>query len=257
LGRKRVTEVERRDVQDVVEAMIVDGSKPSTIRNAILPLRLIFRRAVERGIIGDNPTRTLTLPAVGPGRDRIAAPDEAALLIGDVPEADQPIWATAMYAGLRYGELRALLVDDVDLDARLIHVRAGWDPKEGRQTPKSTAGVRSVPIIGRLRPHLERALSECPSGLVFAVQPDVPFQSQSIQDRADKVWKKTGRRRITLHECRHTFASLMIAAGANAKTLQIYLGHSTITTTLDRYGHLFPGAEAEFIALADRFLDAA
>jgi len=105
--------------------------------------------------------------------------------------------------------------------------------------------------------HLERALSECPSGLVFAVQPDVPFQSQSIQDRADKVWKKTGRRRITLHECRHTFASLMIAAGANAKTLQIYLGHSTITTTLDRYGHLFPGAEAEFIALADRFLDAA
>ncbi|HWT93866.1 MAG TPA: hypothetical protein VN238_12765 [Solirubrobacteraceae bacterium] len=47
----------------------------------------------------------------------------------------------------------------------------------------------------------------------------------------------------------------MIAAGANAKTLQIYMGHSTITTTLDLYGHLFPGAENEFIALADRYLD--
>jgi len=68
----------------------------------------------------------------------------------------------------------------------------------------------------------------------------VPFQSQSIQDRADKTWKNGGRTRITLHECRHTFASLMIAAGINAKTLQTYMGHSTITTTLDLYVHLFP-----------------
>ena len=43
---------------------------------------------------------------------------------------------------------------------------------------------------------------------------------------------------IGLHECRHTFASLMIAAGVNAKALATYMGHSSITITLDRYGHL-------------------
>jgi len=57
-----------------------------------------------------------------------------------------------------------------------------------------------------------------------------------------------------LHECRHTFASLMIAAGVNAKALGTYLGHSSITITLDRYGHLFPGNEEEAAALLDAYL---
>jgi integrase len=114
-----------------------------------------------------------------------------------------------------------------------------------------------VPIIGRLRPYLEAEVAERSGGLVFGTEPDVPFQSQSVQDRADKCWKRTKLQRITLHECRHTFASLMIAAGANAKTLQTYMGRSTITTTLDLYGHLFPGAQDEFIALADRYLESA
>ena len=59
--------------------------------------------------------------------------------------------------------------------------------------------------------------------------------------RADKAWKKAGLERITLHECRHTFASLMIAAGVNAKALQTFMGHANISITLDRYGHLMPG----------------
>ena len=255
LGRKRVTEVERHHVQDVVDAMIADGFSGSTIRNAILPLRIIYGRALARTRVAHNPARELSLPAVDTEIRRVATATEVALLLSAVPERDRPIWATAFYAGLRYGELRALLAEDIALETRLIRVRSGWDPKLGRQTPKSAAGVRSVPIIGRLRPYLEAALAERSSGLVFGTEPDVPFQSQSVQDRADKCWKRAGLERMTLHECRHTFASLMIAAGVNAKTLQVYMGHSTITTTLDLYGHLFPGAERDFIALADRYLN--
>ena len=55
--------------------------------------------------------------------------------------------------------------------------------------------------------------------------------------------------RITLHECRHTFASLMIAAGVNAKALSTYMGHANISITLDRYGHLMPGNEGEAASL--------
>jgi len=47
-----------------------------------------------------------------------------------------------------------------------------------------------------------------------------------------------------MHECRHIFASLMIAAGVNLKALQTFMGHASITITLDRYGHLLPGSEA-------------
>ncbi len=59
---------------------------------------------------------------------------------------------------------------------------------------------------------------------------------------------------ITIHECRHTFASLMIAAGVNAKALSTYMGHANISITLDLYGKLFPGNEGEAAALLDAFL---
>jgi integrase len=54
-----------------------------------------------------------------------------------------------------------------------------------------------------------------------------------------------GLNRITLHECRHTFASLMSAAGVNAKAPQTFMGHANISITLDLYGHLMPGSEEE------------
>ena len=63
--------------------------------------------------------------------------------------------------------------------------------------------------------------------------------------------------RITLHECRHTFASLMIAAGVNAKELcRSSWATPTIGITLDRYGHLMPGSEAEAADLLDAYLAA-
>ena len=64
-------------------------------------------------------------------------------------------------------------------------------------------------------------------------------------------------RSITLHEARHTFASLMIAAGVNAKALSTYMGHANISITLDRYGHLMPGNEAEAAHLLDAYLSRA
>lgn len=62
---------------------------------------------------------------------------------------------------------------------------------------------------------------------------------------------------LSLHEARHTFASLMIAAGVNAKSLSTYLGHSSIAITMDRYGHLMPNAGAEAVGLLDGFLERA
>jgi integrase len=59
---------------------------------------------------------------------------------------------------------------------------------------------------------------------------------------------------VTLHDCRHSFASFAIAAGVNAKALSVYMGHSSVAITLDRYGHLMPGNEAEAASLLDAYL---
>lgn len=66
---------------------------------------------------------------------------------------------------------------------------------------------------------------------------------------------RAGLEPITLHEARHTFASLMIAAGVNAKALATYMGHASIGITLDTYGHLFPGNEGEAAVLLDAYLE--
>lgn len=61
---------------------------------------------------------------------------------------------------------------------------------------------------------------------------------------------------IGLHECRHTFASILIAAGVNVKAISTYMGHSTITITMDRYGHLMPGHAEEAIERIDAYIAA-
>lgn len=60
---------------------------------------------------------------------------------------------------------------------------------------------------------------------------------------------------LRAHEGRHTYASIAVAAGLNAKTLSTYPGHATITITLDRYGHLMPGSEVEARAMLDAYLN--
>jgi integrase len=91
---------------------------------------------------------------------------------------------------------------------------------------------------------------------VFGRSADEPFRPESLQSRADDAWEKAKLRRITFHECRHSFASLMIAAGVNAKALSTYMGHANISITLDRYGHLLPGNEEEAAGLLEAYLSA-
>jgi integrase len=112
-----------------------------------------------------------------------------------------------------------------------------------------------VPIPAVLRDHLVsyKAAPEH-AGLVFGRTPEAPFDPRSLARRAEAAWKESGLERITLHECRHTFASLMIAAGVNAKALSTYMGHANISITLDLYGHLFPGSENEAAELLDAYL---
>ncbi len=268
-----ITHIDLQHFVDRLRATPVDPKRPelgtldpSTIRNTIVPLRSIFRHALRRGRIAVNPTAGLELPAIEGRRDRIASPTEAAQLLDALAAwpsttGDVPLWATALYAGLRRGELQALEWTDVDLDNGVISVRRSWDDKEGVIETKSRAGTRTVPIATVLRGHLlahHLRHGRPTTGLVFGRSPTRPFSPSSLRLRAlVRLAQRQARRPLTpigLHECRHTFASLMIAAGVNAKALSTYLGHSSIQITLDRYGHLMPGNEQEAARLLDRYL---
>jgi integrase len=256
LGGLRLSEVRRVDLQDFADRLCADGLDPSTVRNTLMPLRAIFRRSVARGDVAVNPTSGLELPAMEGVRDRIASPTEAAALLAALPERDRAIWATAMYAGLRRGELLGLRWEDVDLAAGVIHVERSWDAKEGVVGPKSRAGRRTVPIPAALREYLVEHKLRLGRhvGLVFGTSYTQPFTPSNVRKRANAAWARAGLEPIGLHECRHTFASLMIAADVNAKALSTYMGHSSVTITLDRYGHLMPGNESEAADRLDAYL---
>jgi integrase len=197
------------------------------------------------------------LPAVRGRRDRIASPVEAAQLLAALPEADRPLWAMAMYAGLRRGELFALRFEDVDLRAGVLRVERAYDPKAGVYVePKSRAGKRSVPLASVLREYLaaQRLASGRPHGLVFGSDAETPFDYHPTMRRAQQAWKAAKLEPIGLHEARHTFASVLIAAGVNAKAITTYMGHASIQTTYDLYGKLMPGSESEAAALVDAYL---
>lgn len=124
-----------------------------------------------------------------------------------------------------------------------------------------------MPLLAVLRPYLKEAAVK--PGLAFGRGPDQPFDPKTVGDRAKRSWTQANERDaekgdlhqalrpMTLHECRHTFASLLIDAGVNPKAIQEFMGHATIEETFSRYGHLMPGARDQARELVDAYMNAA
>ncbi len=257
LGHLRVTDLRRRDVQRFVEDLHARGLSPATIANKLDPLRVVCRRALRDELIAVDPMHGLELPAVRRGRDRIEPPERAQALLAALPEGEHPLWSVLLFAGLRRGEARALRWWHVDFDAGVLRVEATWDDHEGEVEPKSDAGRRVVPLAGVVRAALAAHKLRTGRGageLVFGRTPALPFIPTTVRDRAVRAWREAGLEPLTPHEARHCAASYLIAAGLNAKQLSVYIGHSDIRTTFNRYGHLMPGGEREAAAQLDAFL---
>ncbi len=233
-------------------------------------LRAVLRRPLKNDELRANPVDDhLDLPPDSEPRNRAASPAEASALLEALPDDDRALWATAFYAGLRRGELRALRVSDLN-DARTeIHVRCGWDDYAGEIEPKSKKGNRRVPVAGTLRlillEHLART-GRRRDDLVFGRTACDPFTPTHIRKRALGAWaaaavgaflrgESSALEPIGLHECRHTFVSLMVAAGQSLEEIGDYVGHSSAYMT-DRYRHLLDGAREDAAAALDALLAA-
>jgi integrase len=269
IGAWTLTEFTQDDLTRLVGRWRGEGASNSTVRNRVNAIRVIFR---DRAYLTDcrfaDPINKFKLPKSG-RRERIADATEARELIEALPEAERALWGCAAYAGLRRGEIRALRWDDVDLAGGVIHVRRGWDDVAGPIAPKSEAGIRKVPLIGRLRDMLaeHKLMTGRADGLIFGRTTIDAFQTTTAANRARRAWKRENERRseqgvrplapITLHELRHTYASLMIDAGLPMNNLSEYMGHSTPEFTMARYGHLLPHSMSEDAARFDAYLDRA
>lgn len=257
LGRAKLAQIRIDMVQDMIDRMVIAGQAAQSIRNHVTPLRVIFADARRQRLMTHNPLDGIKLPSGGKARDRIAAPAEAVKLIAAL-DRDRALWATAFYTGLRRGELMALDWSCVDLVEREIRVTRSYDPAadEGERwvAPKSKAGTRTVPFPELLLPFL--TAENRTEGLVFGPDGETPFNASAVRKRAVTAWGAAGLDPITLHECRHTYASLMLAAGVPMTLVSKWMGHSSITITVDRYGHLVPGSAKEHMERFEQYLRA-
>lgn len=264
LGDRKLADIDFADLLDLKEHLQGTGVGDSTIRNTFVPLQAIYRRARRAGRVAVNPTLDLGLPTAG-SRDRAATPAQAVTLLGHLADVPRALWATAFYAGLRRGELRALRVRNVDLEAATITVERSWDDREGEIAPKSRAGTRSVFVLDALLPYLEPLLEgRQPDEHVFGAGL-TPFEPRAIDRKAgralDAIDKASAEKdppgspveRFTLHEARHSFSTWLDHAGVSPDRADRYMGHSS-GSVASRYRHLLAAQVTADRAALDAYL---
>ena len=258
LGPRKLSSVTRRDVQGFVDDLRAQGLSPSTINNIVDPLRVIFRRAIRRDEIAIDPTNDLDMPAIRGRRDRIEPPAQAHELLAALPADEKAFWATALFCGLRRGELRGLQWLHVDFGKGVIRVERSWDPVKGPVEVKTGAGHRAVPMAFVVRRELQahqQRTGRSGDDLVFGRTATEAFFASTIRARANRAWQQAGLQPITPHEARHCAISYFIAAGLDWKQISTWAGHGDVRQTWNRYGHLVPGGEEAAAERLDAYLE--
>ncbi len=224
-------------------------------RNKILNvLHGIFARAKKVWGLPLNPAAELERhPGRNSGDIEVFSPEEVhALLRAAYDERDAAVYATAAFAGLRMGELRALRWRDVDFPRSVVRVRASYAAGE-LSVPKS-GKVRSVPMVDEVAQRLAALTGRdhfvADDDLVFCEAGGTWLNDDRLRRRYETALKAAGLRRLRFHDLRHTFGSLAITR-ADIVEVQAWMGHADIQTTM-RYLHYRDRGQAAQ-RLADAF----
>lgn len=234
----QVSKVTEQVLQDWIDTF--EGS-PKTVRNAASILNSIMRRAVRERLIRANPCDGLDLPKVSAGERRYLTAAQVESLAQATERA--PLVNTLAYCGMRWGEVAALQIMDVDTTSRRITVRRSVTEVSGAlhwgETKSRESREVPIPLFLADQLHSEIEGREQDELLFMAARGGVMRYSNARRWWDTAVEKADVPDGLTPHELRHTCASLAIRSGANVKVVQRMLGHASAALTLDRYGHLF------------------
>jgi integrase len=241
---------------------------PTTVRRLLAQVGSVMASAQDEGLVNRNPFRGHRLAR----RDRdkhsemvVLSHAEWAILEAALPEGVyRDLCAVLIGTGLRWGEATALAVGHVDpmTTPPRLHVARAWqdDGANGYQlgTPKSVRSRRTVSfadaVLDALVPHVAGKGSE---EFVFTTPGGAPLRHANFYHRVwrpalEKAARNGLERRPRIHDLRHSHVSWLIAEGRPVPEISRRLGHESVTTTIDRYGHILPQLEADTIAALNR-----
>ncbi len=259
-GDRALKSIRPSDVQSWVRAEQRRGLKPSTIKTRLNYVSMAFRAAAADKRIATNPAEGVSAP-----RQRRAAaamqlltPEQVRAAL-DVAGIFRPFVAVCAFAGLRLGEAAGLRVRDVDFLRRTIRVEQqvqGSTIKEAKIVPPKYGQERTIPVPDELITILAAHLAEhggSGDDLLFRNQLGRMWNRNSAGEEWRRIREAAGLGDVTLHDCRHSYASSLIASGCDVVTVQHALGHAQPSITLNTYAHLWPSAEDKTRAAAAEF----
>jgi len=238
------------DVQEWITDLVADGYAPATIRHAYQLLGRICNDAVTAGFIARTPCRDVNLPKIHDTEKRFLSPTEIGNLADTIHPRYRALVITAAYTGCRIGELIALDIDRYEPDKRIIRIERSLAEVRGHLRfgpPKTAAARRAVSIPAWLPKVIDQHLDDYspgPDGLIFTAPEGGPIRRNAFRSRvwlpavADSVGQP-----MRFHDLRHSHVALLIAEGAHPAVIASRLGHTSVKTVLDVYGHLYEGLD--------------
>ena len=257
-GKAHIAAIRPLDVREWLARMQAAGLSASRCRQACHLLGSILDTAVLDGRIVASPCGGIKLPRMPQIEMAFLHPDQLRDICALVDPKHRLFVEVLAIAGLRFGEAAALRRSRCDILRSRLIIAENLSEVSGvlHYVAPKTHQRRVVTIPRFLGDRLAQTLQSLPAddSLVFSSPRGGPIRYSNF---ARRVWKpalhEAGLPDMGVHALRHTCAALLISQGAHPKAIQRHLGHQSITTTLDRYGHLF---EDENEKLAER-MDAA
>jgi len=247
-GSHQLLRVDRMSVEEWVAGLQASGLGPSAIRQAVQVLNNMMKLAVEAGYLVANPVTGVKVPRQPIPEMLFLSAEEFERLSSAIRDPYATLVYLLAYGGLRWGEAVAvrrkrcqLLRSQIEVVESLAEVRGtlhfGSTKTHSRRMVVIPEFLREL-----MAEHLLRHVDDDPDALVFTSPQGRPLRNSNFRRQ---VWSRAVAAAglpdgLRIHDLRHTCASLLIAQDAHPKVVQVHLGHSSISVTMDRYGHLFP-----------------
>ena len=259
-GTTQLARITSIDVEQWLVNMKTAGKSASRIRQSKNLLHQILAHATLHRRIAYNPTEGIRAPVTTTKKlPRYITAGEVDQIAAAVPDRYRALVYVLGYLGLRWAEAVGLQRHNIHLLKRRLHIESTLSEVEGEfhRVPPKTHEERDVvlPVFlaDELAAHIGRYVEDDPDALVFTSAEGNPIRNSNFRRR---VWtlalETAGVEKLTMHQMRHTAASIMAAEGWPLQAVKEQLGHSSILVTADTYSHLFDESRDELAARLDR-----
>ncbi len=238
-GEMSITEITAEAVHNFIVKLTKKKFARQTIKLRLTVLAQVFDYAIIKGYIKYNPTTAVKIPTSAGKKERVLPSTTDIKKIKEaVTDEFGLIPYIALYTGMRKGEILALQWQDINFENKTISVNKTIVYVDGlpvvKDTPKSVAGIRKVPLLKPLEDELVKIKKS--TGFIINIGGRTPTRSE--YHCMEKKYKRVHGVTLCLHQLRHEFATMCYDAGLDIKEAQKLLGHSKESVTADIYTHI-------------------